>query len=53
MKPVGHNYWAQKLQLLCPVHLEHVLHNKENHHNEKPAHLNQRKPKGNKDPAQS
>ena len=52
-KPVRHNYWAWALeparrsywahvpQLLKPVHLEPVLHNKKSHRNEKPAHLNE------------
>ena len=32
------NYWARVLQLLKPMHLEPVLHNKRSHHNEKPVH---------------
>ena len=37
-KPVRHNCWAHVLQLLKPVSLEPVLHNKRSHHNEKPVH---------------
>ena len=37
-KPVCHNYWARVLQLLKPLRLEPVLHNKRSHRKEKPAH---------------
>ena len=37
-KPMRHNYWGCVLQLLKPVHLEPVLHNKRSHRNEKPVH---------------
>ena len=40
-KSVRHNYWARVPQLLKPVHLELMLHNKRSHRNEKPAHRNQ------------
>ena len=40
-KPMRHNYWAHVPQLLKPVCLEPVLHNKRSHHNEKPAHRNE------------
>ena len=40
-KPVHHNYWAHVLQLLKPVCLEPMLHNKRSHCNEKPAHHNE------------
>ena len=40
-KPVCHNYRARVMQLLKPVHLQPVLHNKRSHHNEKPAHRNE------------
>ena len=40
LEPASHNYWAREPQLLKPVHLEPVLHNKRSHHNEKPAHCN-------------
>ena len=57
----SHNYWARVLQLLKPVHLEPVLHNKRSHRSEKPtlqrrvtpARRNQRKPVcSNEDPMQ-
>ena len=38
LEPANHNYWACKPQLLKPVCLEPVLHNKRSHRNEKPAH---------------
>ena len=41
LAPASHNYWARAPQLLKPVRLEPVLHNKRNHHNEKPAHRNE------------
>ena len=41
-KPVHHNYWTRVPQLLKPVPLEPVLHNKRSHCNEKPAHLQRR-----------
>ena len=40
LEPTHHNYWAHVPQLLKPVRLEPVLHNKRSHHNEKPAHGN-------------
>ena len=40
LEPANHNYWARVLQLLKPVHLEPVLHNKRSHRNEKPTHRN-------------
>ena len=52
-EPMCHNYWACALepashtaepampQLLKPVHLEPVLHNKRNHLNEKPMYCNE------------
>ena len=40
-KPVHHNYWAHMLQLLNPVCLEPMLHNKRSRCNEKPMHLNE------------
>ena len=39
-KPVRHNYWAHVPQLLKPVHLEPVLHNKRSHRS-KPMHRNE------------
>ena len=41
LEPASHNYWAHVPQLLKPVHLEPVLHNKRSHHNEKPTHHNE------------
>ena len=38
LEPTSHNYWACVPQLLKPVHLELVLHNRRSHRNEKPAH---------------
>ena len=40
LEPTSHNYWAREPQLLKPVHLEPVLHNKRSHRNEKPVHRN-------------
>ena len=47
-KPVRHNYWAHKPQLLSPhatttepAHLEPVLHKERRHRNEKPSHHNE------------
>ena len=39
-KPVRHNYWAHVPQLLKPMLLEPVLHNKRSHRNEKHVHRN-------------
>ncbi|KAJ8779396.1 hypothetical protein J1605_012685 [Eschrichtius robustus] len=39
-----HNYWAHAPQLLKPMHLEPVLHNKRSHRNEKPMHRNEEQP---------
>ena len=33
---------GQDLQLRKPMHLEPMLHNKRSHHDEKPAHCNER-----------
>ena len=41
-KPMRHNYGAHELQLLGLRALEPVLSNERSHHNEKPAHPNQR-----------
>ena len=38
LEPASHNDWARVLQLLKPVHLEPVLHNKRSHSNKKPVH---------------
>ena len=38
--PVSHSYWARVPQLLKPVCLKPVLHNKRSHRNEKPTHCN-------------
>ena len=40
LEPVSHNYWAREPQLLKPVCLEPMLHNRRSHCNEKPAHRN-------------
>ena len=40
LEPTSHNYWAHVLQILKPVRLEPVLHNK-SHRNEKPVHRNE------------
>ena len=40
LEPVSHNYWACMPQLLKPMHLEPVLHNKRSHRGEKPVHHN-------------
>ena len=37
-KPLHHNYWAHMLQLLKPMSLEPVVHNKRSHCNEKLLH---------------
>ena len=39
--PVCCNYWACVLQLVKPICLEPVLHNKRSHQNEKPTHCNE------------
>ena len=44
LEPMSHNYWARVPQLLKPVHLEPVLHNKRSHCNEKPMHRNKEEP---------
>ena len=36
---VRQNYWAYMLQLLKPMGLEPVLHNKRSHFNKKPTHF--------------
>ena len=41
LEPMGHNYWARVPQLLKPVHLEPMLHNKSSHRNEKSVHHNE------------
>ena len=41
LQPAGHNYWARVPQLLKPVRLEPVLHNKKSHCSEKPMHRNE------------
>ena len=48
LEPVSHNYWthepnywARMPQLLKPVHLESVLHNKRSHRSEKPVYHNE------------
>ena len=41
LEPMSHNYWAHVPQLLKPMCLEPVLHNKRSHRNEKPAHRNE------------
>ena len=38
LEAASHNYWALVPQLLKPVRLEPVLHNKRSHRNEKAAH---------------
>ena len=49
-KPVSHNYWACMSQLLKPVGLEPMLHNKRSHHSKphspqlEKAHAQQRRP---------
>ena len=35
LEPASHNYWACVLQLLKPVRLEPMLHNKRSHHSKK------------------
>ena len=55
LETMSHNYWARVPQLLKPVRLEPVLHNKRSHlepvlgnkrsyRNEKPAHRNEEQP---------
>ena len=39
-KSVHHHYWACVPQLLKPMHLEPMPHNKRSHHSEKPEHYN-------------
>ena len=41
LEPANHNYWAHVSQLLKPMYLEPMLHNKRSHRNEKPAHSNE------------
>ena len=41
LESMSHNYWARMLQLLKPVCLDPVLHNKRSHRNEKPTHRNE------------
>ena len=41
LEPTSHNYWAHVPQLLKPVCLEPVLHNKRSHCNEKPMRPNE------------
>ena len=38
LEPASHNWWACLLQLLKPVLLETVLHNRRGHRNERPLH---------------
>ena len=45
LEPVSHNYWARVSQILKPVRLEPVLHNKRSHRDEKPAHCNEEYPR--------
>ena len=44
LEPASHNYWAHAPQLLKPVRLEPMLHNKRSHCNEKPVHRNEEQP---------
>ena len=44
LEPVSCNCWVHVSQLLKPVCLELVLHNKRRHHREKPAHRNEEEP---------
>ena len=44
LEPASHNYWAHVPQLLKPVSLEPMLHNKRSHCNEKPMHRNKEQP---------
>ena len=44
LEPASHNYWAHVPQLLKPMHLEPMLHNKRRHCNEKPTHHNEEWP---------
>ena len=41
LEPASHNYWACMPQLLNPVRLEPVLHNKRSHRNEKHTYGNE------------
>ena len=41
VEPASHNYWAHMPQLLKPVCLEPMLHNKRSHRNEKAMHCNE------------
>ena len=41
LEPAIHKYWVRMPQLLKPMRLEPLLHNKRSHHNEKPAHRNE------------
>ena len=41
LEPASHNYWAWVPQLLKPMRLEPLLHNKRSLRNEKPAHHNE------------
>ena len=41
LEPSSHNYWAHMPQLLKPVCLEPLLHNKRSHCIEKPSHRNE------------
>ena len=43
-KPVRHNYWGRVPQLLKPMLLDPVLHNKRSHRSEKPVHHNEEYP---------
>ena len=45
IEPVSCNYWAPMLQLLKPMCLELVLHNKRSHCNEKPSHHSEEYPR--------
>ena len=41
LEPASHNHWAHVPQLLKPVRLEPMLHNKRSHCNEKPGHCSE------------
>ena len=45
LEPISRNYWARVSQILKPVRLEPVLHNKRSHRDEKPAHCNEEYPR--------
>ena len=45
LEPASHNYWASMPQLLKPMRLEPMLHNKRSHCNKKPAHCNEEYPR--------